>query len=152
MTHDSAMAWTLRPAETTDAEWLVGLKSRVLRPDLVRLGRWDPERSRERTLRDFQTAGSRVISINDETVGFVAVRGDAESLWIEKFYIEQEFQGRGIGGQVLRWVLAEFADHRPFRINVLQGSAARGLYERHGFVFEHEDDIDVFLVRPLSAA
>jgi GNAT superfamily N-acetyltransferase len=150
MTHNSAVAWTLRPAETSDAEWLVGLKFRVLFPDLERLGVWNPERSRERTLRDFQIAGSRVILVDGEPVGFVAVRGDSDTLWIEKFYIEQQFQGRGIGGQVLRWVLAEFADHRPFRINVLQGSDARPLYERHGFVFEHQDDIDVFLVRPLA--
>lgn len=147
MTQDSALGWTLRPAETTDAEWLVGLKSRVLFADLHRLGRWDPERSRERTLRDFQTAGSRVILIDREPVGFVAVRGESDSLWIEKFYLEEQFQGRGIGGQVLRRVLSEFADHRPFRINVLQGSAARALYERHGFEWESEDEIDVYLVR-----
>jgi len=30
---------------------------------------------------------------------------------------------------------------------VLQGSPARRLYERHGFVFEHEDEVDVWLVR-----
>ena len=148
MTPNSATGWALRPAEDSDAEWLVGLKFRVLFPDLKRLGVWNPERSRERTLRDFQTAGSRVILVDGEPVGFVAVRGDAHTQWIEKFYIEQEFQGHGIGGQVLRWVLAEFADDRPFRINVLQGSAARTLYERHGFVFEHDDNVDVFLVRP----
>lgn len=147
MTPDSALGWSLRPAETSDTEWLVGLKSRVLFSDLHRLGRWDPERSRERTLRDFQTAGSRVILVDGKPIGFVAVRAGDDTLWIEKFYIEQQFQGQGIGGQVLRWVLSEFADHRPFRINVLQGSAARPLYERHGFVFEREDDVDVYLVR-----
>jgi hypothetical protein len=34
------------------------------------------------------------------------------------------------------------------RLNVLQGSAARRLYERHGFVLETQDPIDVFMVRP----
>jgi hypothetical protein len=33
------------------------------------------------------------------------------------------------------------------RLNVLQGSAARRLYERHGFVVETQDPIDVFMVR-----
>jgi hypothetical protein len=32
-------------------------------------------------------------------------------------------------------------------LDVLQGSAARRLYERHGFVVESEDAIDVFMVR-----
>ncbi|GGK25000.1 hypothetical protein GCM10011583_66300 [Streptomyces camponoticapitis] len=36
-------------------------------------------------------------------------------------------------------------------LNVLQGSAARRLYERHGFVVEAQDPIDVFMVRPPGA-
>lgn len=32
-------------------------------------------------------------------------------------------------------------------LNVLQGSAARRLYERHGFVVEAQDPIDVFMMR-----
>jgi hypothetical protein len=32
----------------------------------------------------------------------------------------------------------------------LQGSRARALYERHGFVVECEDAIDVFMVRHVS--
>lgn len=147
MTATPTIHWTLRDAEPSDAEWLVGLKFRVLFADLHRLGVWNPERARERTLRDFQTEGSRVILVDDAPIGFVAVRGDAGTKWIEKFYIEEQFQGRGIGSGVLRWVLDSFADDRPFRINVLQGSAARALYERHGFEFESEDEIDVFLVR-----
>ena len=147
MTGAPTTDWTLRNAQPTDAEWLVGLKFRVLFDDLNRLGVWNPERARERILRDFQTAGSRVILVDDAPVGFVAVRRDAGTKWIEKFYIEKRFQGRGIGSSVLRWVLETFADEFPFRINVLQGSAARALYERHGFEFESEDAIDVFLVR-----
>jgi hypothetical protein len=33
------------------------------------------------------------------------------------------------------------------RLNVLQGSAARRLYERHGVAVETEDPVDVFMVR-----
>lgn len=32
-----------------------------------------------------------------------------------------------------------------YRLNVLRGSPARGLYERHGFVVDSEDDVDVFM-------
>lgn len=35
----------------------------------------------------------------------------------------------------------------PVRLDVLQGSAARRLYERYGFVLEREDPVDVFMVR-----
>ncbi|WP_415678941.1 hypothetical protein [Tsukamurella hominis] len=33
------------------------------------------------------------------------------------------------------------------RLNVLVGSPARRLYERHGFETVHEDAVDVFMVR-----
>jgi hypothetical protein len=37
------------------------------------------------------------------------------------------------------------------RLNVLQGSPARRLYERYGFVVEAEDAVDVFMVRGTAA-
>lgn len=48
---------------------------------------------------------------------------------------------------MLRQVRAMFGDQRPFRLNVLQGSAARRLYGRHGIVVESEDRVDVFMAR-----
>jgi ribosomal protein S18 acetylase RimI-like enzyme len=40
------------------------------------------------------------------------------------------------------------ADGELVRLNVLQGSPARRLYERHGFTVESQDPVDVFMVRP----
>lgn len=61
-------------------------------------------------------------------------------------------QGRGIGTAVLAGLLARTdAEGVTVRLNVLQGSAARGLYERHGFTPEREDPVDVFMVRPPGA-
>jgi hypothetical protein len=54
------------------------------------------------------------------------------------------------GSAVLTSQLASGAGGRPFRLNVLQGSRAQALYERHGFVVEREDAVDVFMVRPVS--
>jgi GNAT superfamily N-acetyltransferase len=57
-------------------------------------------------------------------------------------------QRSGIGSGVLRQLL-ESCDRRgvPVRLNVLQGSPARRLYERHRFSVETEDPVDVFMVR-----
>jgi hypothetical protein len=55
---------------------------------------------------------------------------------------------------VLRTLLlrADTAGH-TLRLDVLQGSPARRLYERHGFTLESEDSVDVFMVRrPGTAA
>jgi GNAT superfamily N-acetyltransferase len=125
-----------------------------MRPDLERLGRWDPARVRERFLKGFQPEHSLVIIVDGRDAGLIAARPEADAIWIEHFYLDPEFQGRGIGAAALRHVMsaprntpeqAGRESHR-FRLNVLQGSAARRLYERHGFVLESEDPVDVFMV------
>lgn len=58
-----------------------------------------------------------------------------------------QHQGQGIGTQVLDVMLARAGD-ATVRLDVLQRSEARPLYERRGFVLDHEDAIDAFLVRP----
>jgi len=122
----------------------------VLRPDLERLGRFDPVRVRQRFLAAFEPASTRVVLVDGAEAGSIALRADEGSLWIEHFYLRPELQGQGVGSAVLKWRLASGAGGRPFRLNVLQGSRARALYERHGFVAEREDAIDVFMVRHAS--
>ncbi|HYO20346.1 MAG TPA: GNAT family N-acetyltransferase [Dermatophilaceae bacterium] len=139
-------AWTLRQADPSDSEWMAELRAAVMRADLQRLGRWDPIRVRQRFLDGFRPAHTQVIEVDAEPVGLIAVRPEADAHWIEHFYLDPAFQGRGIGTSVLEHVMADSRDHRPYRLNVLQGSPARRLYERHGFVHDHEDPIDVFLV------
>lgn len=138
---------TLRPSTPADGAWIAELRAEVMRPDLERLDRFDPVWVRERFLRSFAPEHTRVIEVDGVAVGSVAVRPEPGERWIEHFYLDTAHQGSGIGGAVLRELLDESVDASPFRLNVLQGSAARHLYERHGFVFEREDEIDVFLVR-----
>lgn len=141
-------AVTLRPSSEADAAWIADLRAGVMRADLERLGRFDPSWVRERFLRGFVPANTRLIELDGEAVGSVAVRTTPAEHWLEHFYLAAGRQGRGIGGLVLRRVLSEPRAELPWRLNVLQGSDARRLYERHGFVFEHEDEVDVWLVRP----
>lgn len=143
--------WTLRHADPSDSEWMAELRATVMRVDLQRLGRWDPIRVRQRFLDGFRPAHTQVIEVDAEPVGLIAVRPEADAQWIEHFYLDPAIQGRGIGTSVLEHVMEASRDHRPYRLNVLQGSAARRLYERHGFVHDHEDTIDVFLIAHVSA-
>lgn len=130
------------------------LRAVVMRPDLERLGRFDPVRVRQRFLDAFEPQLTRVIVVEGVDVGTIAVRPATGAVWIEHFYLAPEWQGRGVGGAVLGATLAEArgdASRAPYRLNVLQGSAARRLYERHGFVVESEDEVDVFMKRlPVS--
>ena len=124
------------------------MRAVALRCDLERLGRFDPVRVRQRILSAFDPALTTIVLVDGTEVGCIAVRPDAGSLWIEHFYLASDVQGRGVGSAVLRRHLADHGRERTFRLNVLQGSRARALYERNGFIVEHEDAVDVFMVRP----
>jgi len=137
----------LRAAHPDDVEVVAALKERVLRRDLEPLVGWDPDRSRARVVEHFSPDHTRMILLDGEVAGTITLRPDGEESWLEMFYLDEQHQGRGIGSAVLRAVLAEVPAERPLRLQVLVGSAARRLYERHGFIAEHDDGIDVWMRR-----
>lgn len=143
------MTVTLRPSVAEDIDWLVELRAEVLRTDLERLGRYDEQRVRDRMRAAFRPEWTRIIVDGSEDLGSISTRLDGSVRWIEHFYLIATRQGRGLGGEVLRAVLAEpWAG--PTRLNVLQGSPARRLYERNGFVTDTEDDVDIFMTLVVS--
>jgi GNAT superfamily N-acetyltransferase len=125
-------------------EPIAELRAVVMRPDLERLGRYDAHRVRQRLRDGFQAEHTSVIVVDGVFAGCVALRPAGDGRWLEHFYLDPALQGRGIGTVVLRRVLP---DAGVVRLNVLQGSPARRLYERFGFALESEDEVDVFMVR-----
>ena len=64
-----------------------------------------------------------------------------------------EFRGRGVAAALLAHMVVEARSRGYERLSLETGSnppfaAARRLYERHGFVVEREDPVDVWMVRP----
>ncbi|MEU0949089.1 GNAT family N-acetyltransferase [Streptomyces canus] len=142
------MDWTLRPATPADVEVIAELRAVVMRPDLERLGRFDEHRVRQRFRDTFVERHLSIIVAEGRFAGCVALRPGEDGHWLEHFFIAPELQGHGLGSAVLRGLLARTdADGELVRLNVLQGSGARRLYERHGFIVESEDAVDVFMVR-----
>ncbi|MFD1930777.1 MULTISPECIES: GNAT family N-acetyltransferase [Nonomuraea] len=144
--------WELRPASAADVEAVAELRAVVLRPDLERLGRYDELRVRQRLRDGFAPAHTWMIQVGGASAGCVALRPAQDTYWLEHFYLDPDSQGLGIGSAVLSRLL-ERCDHEDavVRLNVLQGSSARRLYERHGFTVETEDEIDIFMVRHPSS-
>ncbi|WP_327369306.1 GNAT family N-acetyltransferase [Streptomyces sp. NBC_01217] len=153
MNNSTLVNWALRPAEPADVEDIAELRATVMRPDLERLGRYDEHRVRQRLRDVYAPEHTSVILAEDESGergfgGCVTLRPVEDGLWLENFYLSPALQGRGIGTAVLRSLLARAdEDGMTVRLDVLQGSAARALYERHGFTEERQDPIDVFMVR-----
>ncbi len=144
--------WDIRPATTADIEPVAELRAVVMRADLERLGRYDEHRVRQRFRDAFEAAHTWVIEVGGEFAGCVALRPAAgahgPAHWLEHFYLDPRLQGTGIGSGVLRELLERCdSEGALVRLNVLTGSPARRLYERHGFRVESEDAVDVFMVR-----
>ncbi|MEU9928023.1 MULTISPECIES: GNAT family N-acetyltransferase [Streptomyces] len=140
--------WTLRPARPEDVEAIAELRAVVMRPDLERLGRYDGRRVRQRLRDSYAPEHTSIVEAAGAFAGCVALRPAGDDRWLEHFYLSPGLQGHGIGSAVLRALLDHAdAERVPVRLNVLRGSAARRLYERHGFALEREDPVDVFLVR-----
>ncbi|MGW0809680.1 GNAT family N-acetyltransferase [Nonomuraea sp. NPDC002799] len=132
----------------TDVEAVAELRAVVMRPDLTRLGRYDAQRVKQRLRDEFTPAHTWMIDVGGAFAGCVALRPAKDAYWLQHFYLDPELQGRGTGAAVLSGLL-ERCDREAatVRLNVLRGSPARRLYERHGFTTETEDEVDVFMVR-----
>lgn len=137
---------TMRQAKQADQEHLAELRALVLYDDLHRLGRYEEVKVRERFRHTFDPVHTWVIEVEGELVGCVALKPKLEEMLLEHFYIHPDYQGQQIGTQVLDMLLKR-DDVRGKRVilNVLQGSPARRLYERFGFVLDSEDEVDVFM-------
>ncbi|MEV2244743.1 GNAT family N-acetyltransferase [Streptomyces sp. NPDC049970] len=153
MSTSTVRSWTLRPAASEDVEAMAELRASVMRPDLERLGRYDEHRVRQRLRDAYAPEHTSVVATHDGAfAGCVTLRPSENGWWLENFYLAPELQGRGIGTAVLAGLLARAdTEDEPVRLQVLQGSAARALYERHGFSVEREDPVDVYMVRPPRA-
>ncbi len=142
------MEWAMRPAELADVEAIAELRAMVMRKDLERLGRFDEHRVRQRLRDSFSPQHASIILADGTFAGCVTLRPAEDGQWLEHFYLAPGIQGRGLGSAVLRTLLDRTdADGLLVRLNVLQGSAARRLYERHGFTVEVQDPIDIYMVR-----
>lgn len=139
----------LRPADDGDFEALLSLRMAAMRESLERVGRFDPQRARERLSRGFLPAYTRHILMDGELVGFVVVVPREKDFLLDHLYIHPSGQGLGIGSWVMDRVLKE-ADrhHKAVSVTALKHSAANRFYLRHGFVLQAEGEWDLYYVRP----
>jgi len=146
---------TLAPASDEDFEALLLLRMSAMRESLQRLGRFDPQRARERLSRAFEPSHTRHILQGDERVGFVVLLPMPtlvpDHLVLDHLYIAPQAQGQGIGSWVMAQVLDE-ADRRglALRVTALKMSDANRFYQRHGFELQHESVWDAHYLRPTA--
>lgn len=137
------------PAEPADFEELSGLRLAAMREGLQRLGRFDPQRSRERLRNSFVPEQTHWILVDGQRAGFYAFRSSSDGFRLDHLYVHPACQSRGIGTFALRTLLSQAdASGLPVSLGALRDSRANDFYRRHGFVQTGEDEWDIHYRRP----
>lgn len=138
----------LAPAGEGDFESLLALRMAAMRESLERVGRFDPQRARERLSRGYLPAYTRHILLNEELVGFVVVVPREHDWLLDHLYVHPSAQRKGVGSWVLESVLKEAdAQHKAVSVTALKHSDANRFYLRHGFVLQAEGEWDLYYLR-----
>lgn len=139
----------LLPTSLSDLETLVKMRIAAMRESLERLGRFDPQRARERFAASFAAERCHFILSDGQPVGFIQSESREDHLRLQHLYITPPFQGRGIGAQALAPLLERAArEQMPIHLDALRGSDSNRFYRRLGFVQVGESEWDVHYVRP----
>lgn len=138
---------TFSPAAETDSSTLADIRVEAMKPSLEAVGRFDPERAKSRFLEAYNPHDSQLVYAGDELAGFYVVRSRANELYLDHVYIRSEYQGMGIGRDIIS-IVQERARKMglPLRLMALRGSPANAFYLSCGFVLEQSDELDNFYI------
>ena len=103
-------------------------------------GSWNAEEQLQKHRANYTPATYKIILINDEVAGLVAVEDFPSHIWLVKLYLLAKYRGQGIGSQVLRGVQKSAKTQgKPVTLRVLRvNKRAQALYARHGFKVTEE--------------
>ncbi len=140
---------TFAAVTSGDFEELVSLRTAAMRESLERVGRFDPERARERLKNSFYPDSTRFVLFDNQKVGFYTFRPLDGSLRLEHLYVHPSQQSQGIGSCVLNILFAVADDQKlSVKVGALKESASNRFYLRYGFVKQSEDAWDIYYMRP----
>ena len=142
-----------QPTTLADGEALARLRVLAMKDSLQALGRFDPERARQRFLSAFDPQYTCRIVLDGVLVGFWVLKPQATDWLLDHLYVAPGHQSQGIGTQVLGHVF-DRADQagQVLRLGALKGSRSNAFYLRHGFVKIDEGEWDICYERqPVNA-
>src|SRR5262249_50234648 len=124
----------LRAATEAERALLLELHPRATRGYVERVYGWDDAEQLRRFTAVFVPTANRVIVWGGRDVGVLRTGESADEVWVANIQVLPEYQGRGIGTQVLMAILADSHRRgRPVTLQVLKVNPAQRLYRRLGF-------------------
>lgn len=140
------MAWKLRPAVPEDREFLYQVKKTSNFRYVSLLWGWDEDFQQLEFSRDFQQIREfSVITVDSADAGFLQLQKGSDFLNVAEIHLLPPFQGRGIGSEILRYLLCH--TDQPVLIGCFRANAgAYRLYQRLGFTLITENDSHLILI------
>ena len=84
-----------------------------------------------------------LLVLDERSVGFLSVSGE-ENMFIHKFYIDQDLQGRGYGAEVFNKLCSLYPSVQSFTLTVNRSNyKSINFYFKLGFKIDHIDDFDI---------
>ena len=147
-----ALQIALRPALVKDFDfcerlYFAGMKRIIAELNLDRAAQADSFR------RQWELTQVRIITLDGFDIGWVQTSIHDDGLFIAQLFVDDPYQRRGVGTQVMKRLIGEAARaNQPVRLNVVKINPALRLYERLGFHTTHEDDRKFYMKRDADAA
>jgi ribosomal protein S18 acetylase RimI-like enzyme len=134
---------TTRKATAKDVEFAKKIHHLAYREVVEdQFGTWDEAQQDGFFLAKWDPKTTSIIMRGSESVGCISVVEHPDHLFLSEIQIAPEFQGQGIGTQIIKEQMTE-ADSQdlPLRLQVLhKNERAKHLYERLGFIVCGETD------------
>jgi len=137
---------SLRPACQSDLPFARSIYLETMRWIIERLFSWDEQRENEKFTAQFNVAGSKIIVVNGQDVGWLQTQVGQDALWLQSLYVMPSMQRRGIGTEVLRLLMERaHSERKALTLGVVKINPALQFYERHGFKITHQDEYKFYM-------
>ncbi len=149
---ETSLQFNLRPASSSDFDFLRQLHRLTLKPYVEQVWGWD-EAQQEKLLRDrFDPEKLKIIQQNGNDIGLLQVELKPEETFLGNILLLPDVQGRGLGGKIVESVIGQANQAgQPVTLTVLKPNPAKKLYERLGFIVTSEDEVRFFMKREREA-
>jgi len=141
---------TIAYEQACDADFdaLARIRIAAMRESLEAVGRFDPERARERLRAGFRPQDTQHIVLSGARVGFFALTRHHAQWSLDHLYLVPEQSGQGTGSRVMAEINRR-ADTAGalLKVGALRGSRSNRFYASHGFRIASEDTYDIYYVR-----
>ena len=132
----------MRPATPEDLAFAYTITEDAMRGYVEETwGNWDEVEQLQKHRANFTPETYRMLLVEDEVAGLVAVEEFPSHVWLVKLYLLKKYRSQGIGSQVLQDVQRNAANlGKPVILRVLRvNKRAQALYAKHGFQVTEEN-------------